>query len=128
MQNLGLESPASQIEKQRRTALPYTALDVRCPMCGSCSAKRCRSSKRTVLRYPHFQRIELAAERFRAEARLRILEGIRRHPFAQVFSERRMAVEGFNVRKVSAMSGEGFEGPLLRSGERAARRASEVVR
>jgi hypothetical protein len=107
MQNLHLDNPASQIEKRRRTTLPYTALDVRCPMCATYCGKRCRSSKRTLLRYPHFQRIELAAERFRAEARLRILEGIRRHPFASAFSPRRLAeADCFVVRSPKERAGD----------------------
>lgn len=90
-QNLSVPHSVSQIEKQRTPALPYSPLDVKCPRCGSYSGRRCQSSKRKLLRYPHFQRVELAAERFRAEARRQILEGIRRHPFAYAFSPRRLA-------------------------------------
>lgn len=111
MQNLPQAVLHSQIKKQKRPALPYSALDAKCPRCGSYCGKPCRSSKQNVLKYPHRQRLELAAERFRAEARRQILERLRRHPWG-AFSPRRMAVEGFN-RKVSA-----FEGPLFRSGER----------
>lgn len=119
-QNLPAPHSISQIEKQRRVALPYCALDVKCPRCGSYSGRRCQSSKRKLLTYPHFQRVEVAAERFRAEARRQILEQVRRHPFALAFSTRRMAVEGFSARKASALSGEELRGPRLCSGRRGA--------
>lgn len=113
MQNLHLDSPAGQTEKQRRPALPYAALDVRCPMCDSYSGKRCRSSKQKPLRYPHRQRLELAAERFRAEVRFQLLNQARRHPFASAFSPRRLAQSDcFEVRIPNGRAGGNSSGDV----------------
>jgi hypothetical protein len=91
----------SQTEKQRRLALPYSALDARCPMCRAVPGRRCVSSRRKALRYPHRQRIEAAATEYRSEARREILEQTRRHPFARAFSPRRMADEDCFVVQIA---------------------------
>lgn len=109
--------PQCQIKKRKRPPVPYSALDVHCPMCGAYSGKRCRSSKKKLLRYPHFQRVALAAERFRATARLQILNQIRRHQFTRAFPERRLAVEGFSISK---FYGQELKGPRPHWGGRGA--------
>jgi hypothetical protein len=105
MQNLRLDSPAGQTEKQRRPALPYAALDVRSPICDSYSGKRCRSSKKRLLRYPHIQRLQLDADLYRSQVRLEILN---------------------RVRKVSRQSAAGL-GPCLFLGERVFARPVEAA-
>jgi hypothetical protein len=58
-------------------ALPYSALDVRCPKCGSYAGQACRSSKGRSIRYPHDTRVEASAAEYRSAVRLRILNRIR---------------------------------------------------
>lgn len=109
MQNLYQAVPQSQPANQKLAKLPYDALEARCPKCRAYAGSQCVSSRRKRIRYPHHQRTELAASEFRSEVRRQILDHSRRHPFAQAFSQRRMAVEGFCTRQE-------FEGPRRHGG------------
>jgi len=84
--------------KAQQRQLPYDPLAVRCPKCGAYSETPCKSATGGAIRHPHRERAELAASEFRSDARLAILESIRRGPFALAFSPRRMAVDGFDRR------------------------------
>lgn len=101
MQRLTLAVQESQeqnrpTQSRRNRALPYDALNGRCPMCRAVQGRRCVSSRGKAIRYPHRQRTEAAAAEYRSAVRLQILDRTRRHPFQRVFSERRMAVDGFD--------------------------------
>ena len=89
----------SQQPPRKVSSTPYDALSVFLPNVQVLRGKKCVTSRRRTMRYPHLRRVELAAGEYRAETRLRILNQVRLHPFARAFSERRMAVEGFSTRK-----------------------------
>src|SRR5260370_8846246 len=69
--------PRAHPSRRGGAGLPYSALDVRCGMCGAYSGKRCVSSRGKRIRYPHRQRIELAAAEYRSTVRLKLLTRFR---------------------------------------------------
>jgi hypothetical protein len=96
-----MRSTAQFIRLGKTTSAPYNALAARCPKCRAARGRSCISASRKRLRYPHRERIERAAADYRSQVRRKILDRTRRGPFANAFSERRMAVEGFSTLKVS---------------------------
>jgi hypothetical protein len=85
----------------------YDPFSVRCSRCRAAIGRPCVSARHKSLHRPHIERVECAAAEHRSQFRLRILDQLRRHPFARAFSECRMAVEGFSTRKLPAQEFEG---------------------
>jgi hypothetical protein len=104
-------------QSRRNRALPYDALNARCPMCRAVPGRRCVSSRNKAIRYPHRQRIEAAAAEYRSEIRREILDQTRRHPFGRAFSPRRLAdadcldVRISKIRPAASRGERGSGGP-----------------